>query len=168
MKISMIAAMDENGLIGAGNDLPWGKISRDMAHFRKLTEGKPVVMGRKTFESIFSIIGKPLPNRINIVLTKNRDFHAPGCIVATSLDEALAAADDAEEVVVIGGATVYTLFAPIAKCLYLTIIHGSFTGDTYFPSAINLEEWEEIARENHTPGDLNQLPITFKTLRKKA
>ena len=142
MLVSLIVAMDRNRLIGAGNRMPW-HLPADLRHFRDLTLGKPVVMGRKTFESI----GKPLPGRRNLVVSRNSAFTAPGCEVVHSLDAALAACAEAAEVMIIGGATIYAQAMPLAGRLYLTTIEHEFEGDTYFP------EWSaaEWTRTVHQP-----------------
>ncbi|GAA3412679.1 dihydrofolate reductase [Paenibacillus hodogayensis] len=133
--VSMIVAMDRNRLIGADNRLPW-RLPADMAFFKQTTMGHPVLMGRKTYESI----GKPLPGRLNIVLTRDPNFSAEGCEIARTVDEALRIAGD-RELFVIGGAQVYELFAPIAMKLYVTQVEGDFAGDTHFQE-IDENEWE--------------------------
>lgn len=143
MIISLIAAMDRNSVIGKDNSLPW-KLSADMKRFKELTTGKPVVMGRKTFESI----GKPLPNRINIILTRDKNYKAQGCTVAHSIKEALKDVDENDEVMIIGGAQIYKEFLPIANRMYLTLIDKDFEGDAYFPE-YNKNDWKEVHREEH-------------------
>jgi dihydrofolate reductase len=130
MRISIIAAVAENGAIGKDNGLLW-HIPEDMKRFRELTTGHAVVMGQKTYESI----GRPLPNRTNIVLTQDPDFQAPGCVVCFSLDEALEKAGEVEkeEVFVIGGGMVYRQTLPMADRLYVTVVRGDFEGDVFFP-----------------------------------
>ena len=143
MTISLIAAVSKNGVIGENNSLIW-KIPEDMKRFRQLTTGKPVIMGRKTFESI----GKPLPNRTNVIITRDKNYNAEGCVVVHSVDEALKAAKGAEEVMVIGGAQIYSQFLPIADKMHLTFIDKDFEGDAYFPE-YNQNEWKETFREEH-------------------
>ena len=143
MLVSLIVAMDQNRLIGAGNKMPW-HLPADLRHFRQTTLGKPVVMGRKTFESI----GKPLPGRRNLVVSGNRGFVAPGCEVSHSLGDALSACEAAVEVMVIGGATIYTQALPRADRLYLTTIEHAFDGDTYFPQW-SQAEWTLESQERH-------------------
>lgn len=162
MIISIIAGMDENRLIGQGNRLPW-RLPADMKHFRRHTVGKPVLMGRKTFESI----GKPLPKRTNILLTNNRDYRAEGCIVTYSIGEALEAAGGCEELMVIGGASIYELFLPRADRLYLTCIHESFEGDTYFP-VFDLTHWQEVKRDHRRPDEKNPHPYSFIFLHRRS
>lgn len=143
MLISLIAAMDRNGVIGKDNSLPW-QLPEDMKRFKELTLGKLVIMGRKTFESI----GKPLPNRTNIVITKNKNYKAKGCIVVHSSDQALNAAKGNKEVMIIGGEQIFREFLPIANRMYLTFIDKDFEGDAYFPE-YDEREWKEIRREAH-------------------
>lgn len=141
--------MDRNRLIGRGNRLPW-RLPADMKHFRQLTLGKPVVMGRRTFESI----GKPLAKRTNIILTRDPHFRAGGCIVAHSVDEALRRADGCEEVMIIGGHSVYEQFLTCATRFYLTQIHECFEGDVYFPE-FELSRWHEVKRVKRESDDDN-------------
>ena len=156
MVISLIAAMDKNCVIGTdGGKLPW-HLPADLKHFQSLTIGKPVIMGRKTFESI----GYPLPERKNIIITRNKNYEALGCVVVHSPDEALKAAGAAPEMMVIGGAEVFTEFLPRAKRMYLTFVDGTFSGNIYFPQW-DLEAWREVAREAHGPDDKNSYGYTF-------
>ena len=143
MIISLIAALGRNRVIGKDNSLPW-KLPADMKRFKELTTGKPVVVGRKTFESI----GKALPNRKNIILTRDKDFKANGCIVVYSVDEALRACKEDNELMVIGGEQIFRQFLPIANKMYLTIISGDFDGDAHFPK-YKKEEWKALKREEH-------------------
>jgi dihydrofolate reductase len=142
MKIALIVAMGENRVIGVDNRMPW-RLSADLKRFRQITWGKPILMGRRTHESI----GKPLPGRKNIVLSTDAHYQAEGCTLVHSLEEALAAAQEAPELMVIGGAALYRECLPMANHLYLTLIHRAFTGDTYFP-ALDWTEWREVARED--------------------
>jgi len=128
MKISMIAAMSENRVIGNKNDIPW-RIPGEQMRFRSLTMGKSVIMGRKTYESI----GKPLPNRRNIIITRNSSYSAPGCEVVTSLSKALGLVKNEDEVFISGGEAVYKEALPLADRIYLTAIHFKIDGDTFFP-----------------------------------
>lgn len=156
MLISMIAAMDKNRLIGNGPDIPW-QMPADRRHFRDMTVGKPVVMGRKTFETL----KRPLGKRRNIILTRNRGYQAPqGCIVAYSVDEVLASVQQAEELMVCGGAPIYQAFLPHANRLYLTQIHATFEGNVYFP-AFNMAEWQEVKRIDYEPDEKNPYPYSF-------
>ena len=140
----MIVAMDRNRVIGKDNRLPW-HISEDLKRFKALTMGHPIVMGRKTFESI----GRVLPGRLNIVLTRQREYPAPrGSVVAHNVAGALAQCAGASEVFVIGGNELYQHAMPLAKRLHVTEVDGSFEGDTYFPP-IDPALWREVAREHH-------------------
>lgn len=161
MIISLIAAMDKNRVIGKGNKLPWD-LPADMQHFRDLTRGKPVIMGRKTFESI----GRPLPERTNIIMTREKSFQSPGCVVVHSPEEAVQAAGNTEEVMVIGGSSIYEQFLPIANRIYLTIIDQEFDGDAHFPE-FDKNEWKEAAREDHEADEKNPYRYTFLTYEKE-
>jgi dihydrofolate reductase len=163
MIISLIAAMGNRRVIGIENRLPW-HLPADMKHFRALTMAKPVLMGRKTFDSI----GKPLPGRLNIVVSQDPDFQPEGVTVARSIAAALAAGREAEEMMVIGGASFYAQLLPQAQRLYITEIHHDFSGDAFFP-AWNPGEWREIEREDHDADDVNIHPYSFVLLeRRKA
>lgn len=140
-RLSLIAALAANGVIGAGNALPW-RLPEDLKRFKALTLGHPVIMGRKTFESI----GRPLPGRRNIVLSRRPEYFAAGCIVAHDLESALAAAGDADELFVIGGGELYREALPLADRIYLTIVHGEAQGDVLFPELPNGEFVEKERR----------------------
>ena len=161
MIISIIAAIGKNKVIGNKNTLPW-KLPADMEHFKQLTMGKPVIVGRKTFESI----GKALPGRKNIVISHLPDYKAEGCIVVHSAEEALKEAGNHGEVKIAGGATIYKEFLPKADKLYLTLIDSDFEGDAYFPE-YKIEEWEEVSYEEHERDKDNQFNYTFIVLRRK-
>lgn len=156
--ISLIAAMGEGRVIGIDNRLPW-RLPADLKRFRQLTLGKPVLMGRKTFESI----GKPLAGRHNIVVTQDRAFQAEGVAVAHSIDEAIAAAGDVPELMVIGGAALYSQLMPRADRLYLTEIHQRFEGDAFFP-AYSPDEWREIERTGHAADEAHAYAYSFIVL----
>lgn len=141
--ICLIAALAANRVIGKDNAMPW-HLPADLKRFKALTLGHAVLMGRKTYESI----GKPLPGRRNLVITRNRDYRAPGCEVVHSLDAALAACPGADVIFVIGGAELYRQALPRARRLEFTEIHAEFDGDTRFPQFAS-EEWRETARECH-------------------
>ena len=160
-RISLIAALDRNGVIGDGGNIPW-RLPADLKYFKRVTMGKPLVMGRKTYESI----GRPLPGRQNIVLTRRRDFEAPGCTVVHSMEEALAAAGDAEEVMVAGGGTVYRQFLPRADRLYLTFVDTEAEGDTTFPS-IDATDWHLIFEEAHAADEENPIPYRFTVFERR-
>ena len=155
--ISAIAAMADNRIIGKNNQLPW-HLPADLKHFKALTTGHPILMGRKTFESI----GRPLPNRVNIILTRNPNYTATGCIIVTSIEAALNAHN---ELFVIGGADVYRECLPHVQHLYLTIVHHHFDGDTYFPE-LNMHEWQESSRIRHEPDAENAYAYSFITLQR--
>lgn len=157
MRISLIVAMGENQVIGADNRMPW-HLPADLKRFRQITMGKPMLMGRKTYESI----GRPLPGRKNIILTSNPDYHAPGCVVVHSLEQAFQAAD-AEELMVIGGSALYRECLPIAERLYLTQIHREFVGDTFFPD-FERAAWREVAREEVEADPDSGLSYSFLVL----
>ncbi len=141
MIISLIVAADENNVIGNKGILPWPRLEADMQYFRKITERHPVIMGRKTFESI----GRALPDRMNIIITHAHDFRMEDCRFVHSLEEAMDVAykSDARESFIIGGAEIYRQALPLAQKIYLTRVHGTFTGDTKFPDSINWENWQE-------------------------
>ncbi|MBA2547531.1 MAG: dihydrofolate reductase [Burkholderiaceae bacterium] len=142
--ITLIAALARNGVIGHNNQIPW-KIPGELAYFKRMTMGHPIVMGRKTWESI----GRPLPGRRNIVVSRDRCYAAPGAEVAGSLDEALHLVREAEAFV-IGGAQIYGEAMPRAHRMLLTEIDADLEGDTFFPR-FNRDEWRETRRENHPP-----------------
>ncbi len=161
MRISLIVAMAKNRVIGANNRLPW-HLSADLKRFRKITLGKPILMGRRTFESI----GRPLPGRKNIVLTRAPRLAAPGCVVVHSLAEALREAADAPELMVIGGASLYAECLPMAERLYLTLIERDFAGDTCFPP-IRDGEWLECEREDVTDDPAFPFAYSFRVLNRR-
>ena len=148
MIISLIAAIGKNNVIGVDNKLPW-KLSADLKRFKAITSGKPVIMGRKTFESI----GRPLPNRINIIITRDKNYNVNECVVVHSADDALNAARGNEEIMIIGGEQIFKEFLQRANKMYLTIIEKDFEGDAYFPE-YNKNEWKEVSREEHEDGGL--------------
>jgi dihydrofolate reductase len=146
MPVSLIAAVAANLVIGNAGRLPW-RLPDDLARFKRLTLGHPVVMGRKTFESL----GKPLVRRRNIVLSRDRGLSLPGCDVARSTEEALALAGAEQELFAIGGASVYELFLPLAGRMYLTHVEGSWKGDAFFP-AVRWEEWRIVSEQQGLSG----------------
>ncbi len=156
MKLSLIVAMSNNRVIGADNGMPW-HLSADLKRFKSLTWGKPILMGRKTHESI----GRPLPGRKNIVLTRDPEYRAEGCAIAHSLAEALALAGKAEELMVIGGSSLYEPLLPEADRLYLTLIEREFKGDTFFPS-FAMGEWRIV--EGETVDDDPTVDFTYRFL----
>lgn len=143
-RLAILAAVASNRVIGINNTLPW-HLPADLKHFKALTVGQIVVMGRRTFESI----GRPLPQRTNVVLTKNTDWTSPGVSTAKSIQEVLDQfADDARTISVIGGAQIYRETLPLCQWLYLTEIQQAFAGDTFFPE-FERNEWSELSREIH-------------------
>lgn len=161
MKISLIAAMAEDRVIGIKNRLPW-KLPADMQWFRKHTLGKPIIMGRKTFESFG---GRPLPDRTNIVISHDRNYQAEGIVVAHSIDEALKAAGDVDEVMIIGGASFYEQMLERADRFYLTEVQGHFEGDAWFPEYEKFN-WHEVSREQHSADAKNAYACIFRILEK--
>lgn len=160
MTISMIVAVAKNGVIGNKGELAW-YLPAELARFKQTTMGHPIIMGRKTHESI----GRALPGRQNIVITRNNHYEAPGCTVVHSLDEALQAAKGADEVFIIGGATIYDQAMPRTDRLYLTQIDGEPEGDTLFH--YNPSDWQEKSREPHPTDDKNPYAYTFLLLERK-
>jgi dihydrofolate reductase len=157
MKLSLIVAADRNNLIGRDNQLPW-HLPADLAFFKRTTMGAPMLMGRKTWESI----GRPLPGRTSIVITRDPHYRTEGAIVVHSIEEALRAAGDAPELFVIGGAKLFEDTLPVADRIHLTRINHEFEGDTWFPEIG--PEWREVSREEHGPDDKNPYPYAFITL----
>lgn len=171
-KISMIAAMANDRIIGADNAMPW-HLPADLKHFKKITMGKPVVMGRKTYKSI----GKALPNRPNIVISRSQ-FTCDDALVVKGIDEALKAAqqvleqaptteDKPHEIMIIGGGAIYELCLPLAECLYLTFIDLDVKGDTKFPDYKQTAQWTTIDTERHSSDDKNPFNYQFVTLERK-
>ncbi len=161
MIISLIAAMDKNRLIGAGNALPW-HLPADFRHFKEVTMNKPIIMGRKTFESI----GKALPGRKNIVISR-LGFNAQGISVANSIDAALKLADDAEEVMIIGGGSFYEQIIDRADRLYLTLVDAECEGDAWFP-AFDKTQWYVIQQQSVKADDKNNYDfeiVTYERIR---
>jgi dihydrofolate reductase len=154
-QLSLIVAMDENRLIGSGNGLPW-RLPADLAFFKRTTMGKPIIMGRKTFDSI----GRALPGRRNIVITRDPQFSAPDCEIAGDVDEALALCAQADEIMLIGGASLYEQTLPRANCLYVTRIHHDFEGDTWFPE-FDESEWRLETRTDFEPDSRNVYAYSF-------
>jgi dihydrofolate reductase len=156
--VSLVVAMADNGVIGKDGRLPW-RIPDDMRRFKALTLGKPCVMGRKTWESLPK---KPLPGRLNIVVTRERDYRAEGATVVHSLDEALTCANGADEICVIGGVEIYRAALSRADLIHLTQVHGDIDGDTHMPQ-FDRTPWRETAREDHaTPEGLRFSYVTLE------
>ncbi len=160
--ISIIAAASTNNAIGVQGRLPW-KLSDDLKRFKKMTMGKPIVMGRSTWESI----GQPLSGRQNIILTRQADFVAHGCDVVASVEDALEIAGDAEEIMIIGGGQIYDLFLPMANRLHITRVHAEIDGDVFFPE-IDVRVWQLVSSEEHEADVLNQFPFAFMSYERTA
>ena len=154
-RLTLIAALARSGVIGQANALPW-HLPADLKHFRQLTLGKPVMMGRKTFLSI----GRPLPKRTNIIVTRNPDFKTPGCLIAHSLEEAILLAGKVPEIMIIGGAELFRQALPLADRLELTHIDAMISGDVFFPTIVQAD-WEIISEEAHKPDSENPYPYRF-------
>lgn len=160
-RIAFVVARDRNGVIGKGGALPW-RLPDDMKHVRSLTVGKPLIMGRRTYESI----GRPLPDRTNIVLTRDPAFQAEGVKVASTPEEALALAGDAPEVIVFGGAEVFARFLPLTDRIYLTEVDTEAAGDTFFP-ALDPRQWRETERVEHPADAKHAHAFRFVTLERE-
>ena len=159
--ISIIVAVSTNNVIGTQGELPW-RLSDDLKNFKAVTMGKPIIMGRKTWESI----GRPLPGRQNIVITRQPGFQAEGCDVVMSIEGGIVAAGDVEEVMVIGGSQVYDLALPVAERLYLTRVHAEIEGDAFFPE-IDETEWRLIIDEPHNADENNEYSYSFRELTRR-
>ena len=160
MTISMISAMAENRVIGNKNALPW-HLPADFKWFKEKTLGKTIIMGFNTFKSIGE---KPLPNRRHIILRNDPNYLLPeNCVLATSIEQALELAKNEDEVMICGGASVYKQFLPLADRLYLTFIHHSFEGDTFFPE-FNVADFNEISRQDFLPDEKNKYAYSFVVL----
>jgi dihydrofolate reductase len=160
--VSMVVAATENDVIGRANGMPW-HLPDDLKYFKARTMGKPMLMGRKTFESI----GKPLPGRTSLVMTRDSAWRGPeGVVVVRSLDEALDWARNAPELCVVGGAEVFRMAWPLASRLFLTRIHAQIPGDTFFPK-IDPREWHEIERTEHPADARHAYAMSFLTLEKR-
>jgi len=156
-----MVAMAQNGVIGRDNSLPW-RLPEDLKRFRAFTLGKPILMGRKTFESI----GRPLPGRTNLVLTRDRSWSAPGVIVVHSVEDALAHASSSNELVVIGGAEIYRLVLPFARRIYLTHVHADVPGDITFPE-FDSTQWADVECSSQPADEEHAYPLTFVTLERR-
>lgn len=164
-RIAYVVAMDENRVIGRDNDLPW-RLPDDMRWFREKTLGKPCIMGRKTYDSLPDRF-RPLPGRLNIVVTRNSDYQALGAVVVHSVDEALQAAGDVEEVIIVGGGDLFRRLMPVVDRLYLTQVRGAVGGDVFFPP-VDLSQWHETYRQEHPADERHPLPFTWLILDRKS
>jgi len=159
--ISAIVAMSENRVIGKDNQMLW-HLPADFKHFKDITMGKPILMGRKTHQSI----GRVLPGRCNVVISRDVNFQACGCVVANSIETALLSVEYSDEVFVIGGAMLYQELLPMTQRIYLTIVHHEFVGDAYFPE-LNPDEWRESDRVMYPQDEKNAYSFSFVTLDRK-
>lgn len=158
MKISLIVAMASNRAIGINGQMPW-HLSADLKRFKQITMGSPILMGRKTFEAI----GKPLPGRSNVIISRDSDYKQPGCLVFNDIDSALEHCSDSPEVFVIGGATLYQALLPRADYLYLTEIDKDFAGDTFFPT-LDSAHWRVLESERVTDDQSVDFSYCFSRL----
>lgn len=161
MIISIFAAIGKNRELGFQNKLPW-RLPDDLKRFRDITRGHAVVMGRKTYESI----GRPLPDRKNIIITRNASYVAPGCVVVASLDDAIKAAENDPEVFVMGGAEIYALALNRADKMYLTFVDAAIPADAYFPE-FDESQWQLVSEETHAADEKHAYPFVFKVYDKK-
>jgi dihydrofolate reductase len=155
--IVMIAAVAENNALGKNNELVW-HLPNDFKRFKLLTSGHHIIMGRKTFESF----PKPLPNRIHIIISRQKNYHPEGCIVVDSIEKAIAICPKSETSYIIGGAEIYNLGLPISDCLEITLVHHSFEADAFFPK-INLEDWKMTASEFNPKDEKHAYDYTYQT-----
>ena len=156
--LSIIVAASENNVIGKDNQLLW-YLPDDLKHFKETTKGHHVIAGRKTFESQ----GKPLPKRTNVIVTRNPDYHAEGCIVVNSPDKALDLARQDDEPFIIGGEQIYRMALPLVDRIYLTRVHAEFEGDTFFPE-LDMQHWKEISRKYYPKDDRNEYSFSIIVL----
>jgi dihydrofolate reductase len=159
--ITLVVAVADSGVIGRDNTLPW-YLPEDLKRFKRITMGKPIVMGRKTFESI----GKPLPGRENIVVTRDANYLREGITVVHDADAAVRAAGTAPEVMVIGGAELFRQFLPRARRIHLTRVHGDIAGDVMWP-ALDEREWDVVEREKHAADERHPYAMTFELWEKR-
>jgi len=162
MHISLIVAMDQQRVIGRQGTLPW-RLPKDLRHFKKTTMGKPLIMGRRTFESI----GRPLPGRANIVLTRDRNFSHEGCLIAHDPAHALALAGEVDEVMIGGGTSVYEVFLPQTTRMYLTMVEANVGGDTFFPE-VDWSAWTLIEEEAHGVDERHRYDFRFRLLERAS
>jgi dihydrofolate reductase len=162
MTLTAIAAVAQNGVIGNNNDLIW-HLPDDLKHFKNLTKGHTIIMGRKTWESIGA---RPLPHRKHIIITRNSDYVAEGATVVTTLAEALDLAKDDDQPFIVGGGEIYQLAMPYLNRMELTVVHHNFEGDTHFPNYTEAE-WEVTQSEKHEADDRHAFAFTFLQLNRK-
>lgn len=159
--LSIIAALADNRVIGRDNKLPW-HMPADLAHFKRLTMGKPIIMGRRTWESLPGL----LPHRTHLVVTRDRDYEAQGALVAHSLADVITLASDVPEMMVVGGANLYAQALPLATRMYLTYVHQHVDGDTRFPD-YEAGEWEEVSRTRHAADERNPFDYSFVEMQRR-
>ena len=159
-KLSMIVAASTNDVIGVAGDLPW-RLSADLKRFKSLTMGNPIIMGRKTFESI----GRLLPGRMTIIVTRNTDYEFPGAIVAHAIEDAMASCDEDSQPFIIGGAEIYRLALAKVNEIHLTRVQATIEGDTYLPK-INWDQWKLVEAQEHTADAKNQFDYVFEHYRR--
>lgn len=160
MLLTVVVAIAENGVIGTGNQLPW-RLPDDLKRFKALTMGKPIVMGRKTYESI----GRPLPGRKNIIITRQAEMQIEGCVVVDSIAAALVAAEPADEVILGGGGDLYAQLITRVSTIHLTRVHVTLEGDVYFP-ALDPRDWQTTVEARHPADERHPYAFTFETLRR--
>lgn len=158
MNLSIVVAISQNNAIGKDNQLLW-HLPADLKHFKNITTGHTIIMGRKTYDSI----GKPLPNRRNIVITRQQDLEIVGAEVRNSLEEAIALCETSENVYIIGGAELYKQALPLCSKIYLTRVHRYYDADVFFPKLL-FDEWTETEKIDHLPDEKNLIPYSFSTL----
>jgi dihydrofolate reductase len=156
--LSIIVALSENNVIGRDNGLPW-KLSADLKRLKSVTMGHHIIMGRRTWESL----GRPLPGRVNVVITRDKNFKAEGAVIVHSLQDALQVAKNDNEAFIFGGGKVFSEALPQVNRIYETIVHTTIDGDTFFPE-LNNREWKETFRESHAADEKNEFDYTFITL----
>ena len=159
--VTLVVAAAENDAIGRGNALPW-HLPDDLKHFKRVTLGKPVLMGRKTFDSI----GKPLPGRVNIVVTRDANYHRDGVVVVHDLDAALRAAGDAPEIMGVGGADLFRALLPRATRVHLTRVHARVDGDVFWPG-LDASAWQRVASEPHAIDERHAHAMSFEVWEKR-
>jgi dihydrofolate reductase len=159
--LTIIAAVAKNNALGKNNDLIW-HLPADLKRFKEITLGHHIIMGRKTFESL----GKPLPNRTTIIITRNPDYVVPGCIVVNGLEEAIEAAAADENPFILGGAEIYKQAMSFADILDLTLVHEAFEGDAFFP-VIDMSKWTEMSRQDFKADEKNKYDYSFVQYKKK-
>lgn len=161
MKVSLIVAMDRNRVIGKDNDIPW-RIPKDWEYVKNITKGHSIILGRKNLESI----GRALPNRRNIILTRDKDFNFDGCEIVHSIEAVFELCKKEEEIFIFGGEQIYNIFLPFVEKMYITKIHYEFKGDTFFPD-VNFDEWNEVSVKKGVMNDKNLYNYFFHVYERK-